>query len=76
MTNLKNRGLGSIIERKKQVLKKFYGGKRESYHHDFALSNGKCDKCKVFIGDASTRICPVIGREEVEQFRDWGFGEN
>lgn len=62
-----------ILKKKKAVLKKFYGGKREVYFHDFRLSDGRCKKCNEFIGDAESRMCGVIGREEVDLFRNNGF---
>ncbi len=59
----------TILERKKAILKRVYGGKRKVGMCDFRLSDGKCNKCGIFIGDAKMLLCAIIGREEVENFR-------
>jgi len=42
------------------------------YTHKFV--NGKCEKCGVKQGKEDMSLCPVIGREEVDNFREvyWG----
>lgn len=62
-----------LLERKKAVLTKFYGGERKAYYHDFRLSDGVCIHCSTFIGDAmngpAPRMCKVITPDEVALFR-------
>lgn len=55
----------TILERKKAVLRKIYGGRRSVGMCDFRLSDGKCNKCGIFLGDAKILLCSIIGREEV-----------
>ena len=42
---------------------------RKPYEHDYN-NFGKCKKCKRFIKEELSKVCPVIGKEEVAGFRD------
>lgn len=68
-----------LIKKKKTVLEKFYGGKRQKGFHDFNIDNGICRHCGTFFGDEidkKTRkvkpfgqICKIITPDEVAEFR-------
>lgn len=75
----------ALIERRLKLLKKFYGGKRQSYMHNFNVNNGICKRCKVFIVDElefdkkinaytvkkNGQVCPVIGKEELHELEGY-----
>lgn len=69
----------TILERKQAVVDKL-NAFRQIYHHDFEVESGKCKNCKTgSIANLPTDrpltnldlMCPVISREEVENFRTW-----
>lgn len=67
-----------ILKRRQAVIDKLNPNKLV-YYHDFQPKSGKCTKCRATIvsegveqADGTYRIkmfCPVIGREEFNQFR-------
>lgn len=64
---------GKLLEQKKAVLKKFYGGKREPWMHKLRVSDGVCEYCGTHIKDAIKekwgRMCSIITSDEVAKFR-------
>ena len=53
--------------KKKEVLKKVYGGERTPSMHDFRLEDGRCKKCGSFIGEKGLiLLCKVISPEELK----------
>lgn len=58
----------SLEERKKAIIRKFYGGKRKPYYHNFDENTGICSECNTFIGDATMKLCKVITKDEVALF--------
>lgn len=59
------RNMKDLVSKRKEVLKKFYGGQRKPGMHDFIINSGICKNCQVFIGNAKERLCPVIGLDEL-----------
>lgn len=59
----------TLEEKKLEVLRKFYGGERAPYMHNFRLEDGICKYCRTFIGDTNQTICRVITPDEVALFR-------
>ena len=41
--------------------------------HTFDVYTGKCKKCGEFIGDIEIKLCPVISKEEINQFNTEGI---
>lgn len=60
----------TLIERKKEVLNKIYGGVRKPYMHKFRLSDGVCEYCNSFLGEKGLgMMCKILTPDEVKLFK-------
>lgn len=48
-------------------------GLTKTYQHDIDDKTKKCKKCREHVSklEGTTKLCPVMGPEEVAQFRDY-----
>lgn len=64
-------------QKNKDVLDKYFP-EMQIWEHDFNVNTGVCSKCNKFFAERGEdneyhpikRMCPVIGREEVEHISD------
>ncbi len=60
----------TLLDKKKDVLEKIYGGKRKPYMHNFRLEDGICKYCKSFLGEKGLSVmCKIITPDEVSMLR-------
>lgn len=73
--------MATLVQKRQAVIDRLNGEEKQIYNHDFVAKTGKCKKCSRKLTDCVftdknnvqriNMMCGVIGREEVERFRDY-----
>lgn len=68
MTSLTNSQVQQL-EKNRKIIQNFYGGERRPEFHNFDDRSGLCEVCNTHIRNATSRLCDIITRDEVDQMR-------